>query len=32
MHYEGDYETDLTVQAPSQRSQYKPKGINPEDL
>ncbi len=32
VHYEGDYETDVAVQAPSQRTQYKPKGINPEDL
>jgi DNA-directed RNA polymerase subunit beta' len=32
VHYEGDYENDLAVQAPSQRTQYKPKGINPEDL
>ena len=30
--YEGDYEPDATVSAPSQRTQYKPKGINPEDL
>jgi DNA-directed RNA polymerase subunit beta' len=30
--YEGDYEPEATVSAPSQRTQYKPKGINPEDL
>ncbi len=30
--YEGDYEPDATVGAPSTRTQYKPKGINPEDL
>jgi DNA-directed RNA polymerase subunit beta' len=30
--YEGDYEPDATVGAPSLRTQYKPKGINPEDL
>ena len=30
--YEGDYEPEVAVQAPSARTQYKPKGINPEDL
>jgi DNA-directed RNA polymerase subunit beta' len=30
--YEGDYEPEATVSAPSTRTQYKPKGINPEDL
>ncbi len=30
--YEGDYETDVAVAAPAQKTQYKPKGINPEDL
>jgi DNA-directed RNA polymerase subunit beta' len=32
VQYEGDYEPDATVGAPSTRTQYKPKGINPEDL
>jgi DNA-directed RNA polymerase subunit beta' len=32
VQYEGDYEPDATVGAPSLRTQYKPKGINPEDL
>ncbi|HTJ27575.1 MAG TPA: DNA-directed RNA polymerase subunit beta' [Candidatus Limnocylindria bacterium] len=30
--YEGDYEPEATVTAPTTRTQYKPKGINPEDL
>jgi hypothetical protein len=30
--YEGDYEPEVTVGAPGVRTQYKPKGINPEDL
>ena len=30
--YEGDYEPEVAVQTPSTRTQYKPKGINPEDL
>ena len=30
--YEGNYEPEATVGAPSTRTQYKPKGINPEDL
>jgi DNA-directed RNA polymerase subunit beta' len=32
VQYEGDYEPEATVGAPSTRTQYKPKGINPEDL
>jgi DNA-directed RNA polymerase subunit beta' len=32
VQYEGDYEPDSTVGAPSTRTQYKPKGINPDDL
>jgi DNA-directed RNA polymerase subunit beta' len=32
VQYEGDYEPDATVGAPGVRTQYKPKGINPEDL
>ncbi|MGH7728247.1 MAG: hypothetical protein ACREM2_05600, partial [Vulcanimicrobiaceae bacterium] len=32
VHYEGDYEADLAVAPPAQPSQYRPKGINPEDL
>ena len=32
VQYEGDYEGDLAVAAPPPRTQYKPKGINPEDL
>jgi hypothetical protein len=32
VQYEGDYEPEATVSAPSTRTQYKPKGINPEDL
>jgi hypothetical protein len=30
VHYEGEYED--SVHAPAPRTQYKPKGINPEDL
>jgi len=32
VHYEGDYESDVAVAAPPPKTQYKPKGINPEDL
>ncbi len=32
VHYEGDYEGDVAVVAPAKPSQYRPKGINPEDL
>jgi DNA-directed RNA polymerase subunit beta' len=32
VQYEGDYEPDAVVGAPGVRTQYKPKGINPEDL
>ncbi len=32
VHYEGDYEGDVAVVAPPKTSQYRPKGINPEDL
>jgi len=32
VHYEGDYEGDLAVVAPPKTTQYRPKGINPEDL
>jgi len=32
VHYEGDYEGDVAVVAAPKTSQYKPKGINPEDL
>jgi DNA-directed RNA polymerase subunit beta' len=32
VQYEGEYEPDASVGPPSQRSQYKPKGINPDDL
>ncbi len=32
VHYEGDYEGDVAVVAPPKSTQYKPKGINPEDL
>jgi DNA-directed RNA polymerase subunit beta' len=32
VHYEGDYEGDVAVVAPPKTTQYKPKGINPEDL
>jgi len=32
VQYEGDYEPDATVAATPTRTQYKPKGINPEDL
>ncbi len=32
VHYEGDYEGDVAVVAPPKTTQYRPKGINPEDL
>ena len=32
VQYEGDYESDVAVAAPPPKTQYKPKGINPEDL
>ncbi len=32
VHYEGEYENDLAVTAPPKTTQYRPKGINPEDL
>jgi len=32
VHYEGDYESDVAVAAPPPKTQYKPQGINPEDL
>jgi len=32
VHYEGDYDGDVAVVAPPKSTQYKPKGINPEDL
>jgi hypothetical protein len=32
VHYEGEYDPGLAVNAPPQRTQYRPKGINPEDL
>jgi DNA-directed RNA polymerase subunit beta' len=32
VQYEGNYEPEATVGPPSVRTQYKPKGINPEDL
>jgi DNA-directed RNA polymerase subunit beta' len=32
VQYEGEYDDKATVAAPSARTQYKPKGINPEDL
>ena len=32
VHYEGDYDGDVAVVAAPKTSQYKPKGINPEDL
>ncbi|MGP6192042.1 MAG: DNA-directed RNA polymerase subunit beta' [Vulcanimicrobiaceae bacterium] len=32
VHYEGDYGTDVAVVAPPKSTQYRPKGINPEDL
>ena len=31
VQYEGEYD-DATVSAPSKTTQYKPKGINPDDL
>ena len=32
VHYEGDYGTDVAVVAPPKSTQYRQKGINPEDL
>jgi DNA-directed RNA polymerase subunit beta' len=32
VYYEGDYGGDVSPTAPSKGTQYKPKGINPEDL
>ena len=32
VQYEGNYEPESTVGAPGVRTQYKPKGINPDDL
>ena len=32
VQYEGDYDGDVAVAAPPAKTQYKPKGINPEDL
>ncbi|HTW84850.1 MAG TPA: DNA-directed RNA polymerase subunit beta' [Candidatus Sulfotelmatobacter sp.] len=32
VQYEGDYDAEASVSAPTQRTQYKPRGINPEDL
>ncbi|HTV75104.1 MAG TPA: DNA-directed RNA polymerase subunit beta' [Candidatus Acidoferrales bacterium] len=32
VQYEGDYGTDVAVIAPAKPTQYRPKGINPEDL
>jgi DNA-directed RNA polymerase subunit beta' len=32
VQYEGDYDGDVAVAAPPPKTQYKPKGINPEDL
>ena len=32
VHYEGDYDGDVAVVAPPKSTQYKPRGINPEDL
>ncbi len=32
VHYEGDYDGDVAVVAAPKSTQYKPKGINPEDL
>jgi len=32
VHYEGEYEGDVAVVAPPKTTQYRPKGINPEDL
>ena len=29
---EGDYDGDVAVVAPPKSTQYRPKGINPEDL
>ncbi len=32
VQYEGEYDANVAVVAPPPRTQYKPKGINPEDL
>jgi len=32
VHYEGEYDPSVQIDAKPQRSQYRPKGINPEDL
>ena len=32
VQYEGEYDAEATVGVPATRTQYKPKGINPEDL
>jgi DNA-directed RNA polymerase subunit beta' len=32
VNYEGEYDAEVAVPAPAARTQYKPKGINPEDL
>jgi len=32
VNYEGEYDADVTVPTTAVRTQYKPKGINPEDL
>jgi DNA-directed RNA polymerase subunit beta' len=32
VHYEGEYDSDVAVIAPPKSTQYRPKGINPEDL
>jgi len=32
VQYEGEYDAEATVGVPAARTQYKPKGINPEDL
>jgi DNA-directed RNA polymerase subunit beta' len=32
VNYEGEYDAEVAVPAPAARTQYKPKGINPDDL
>jgi DNA-directed RNA polymerase subunit beta' len=32
VNYEGEYDAEVAVPTPAARTQYKPKGINPEDL
>ncbi len=32
VNYEGEYDAEVAVPTPAPRTQYKPKGINPEDL